>query len=180
MSTPQPPSPAGPDDERGGMSGLQRAMIVLGAIAVLLLAFVLVQSGGDDEDGGTTAAQTTATQQPTTATTTTTETETTTTTETETTTTEEPAEPTVPTIRVNGGEPQGGVRTLSFESGERIRFKVRSDAADEVHVHGYDETKAVPANQTVQLSFDASIEGRFEVEFHEAGTQIAELEVSPS
>ena len=199
MSTPQPPSSDGPDDERG-LSGLQRGMLVLAGLAALLLAFVIFQAAGDEGgDSGserTTAAQTaTATTETATTATTTTETETesetgattgeTATGETETesetgTTQTPPAAPTVPTIRVVNGQPRGGVRTLSFDKGERIRFRVRSNAADEVHVHGYDVTKAVPAGGSALLSFEATIEGRFEVELHEAGSQLAELEVAPA
>jgi hypothetical protein len=205
MSTPERP-PDGSDDERG-LSGLQRALLALAGIAALLLAFVIFQAAGD-EGGDSTSARTTAAPTATATTdtgatgteagttgaegetgttgeagTTTGETETETETETEgeTGTTEaRRAAPAVPTIRVVGGRPQGGVRTLSFERGERIRFRVRSDAADEVHVHGYDVTEAVPAGGTVLLSFEATIEGRFEVELHEAGSQLAELDVAPS
>jgi hypothetical protein len=202
MSTPQRPSRDGPDDERG-LSGLQRAMLVLAGLAALLLAFVILQSAGD-EGGDSTSERTTAAQTATATTdtgatgtetgttgaegetgTTTGETGTTTgetgETETETGTTQtRPAAPAVPTIRVVDGRPQGGVRTLSFDAGERIRFRVRSNTADEVHVHGYDVTKSVPGGGSALLSFEATIEGRFEVELHEAGTQVAELEVAPA
>jgi hypothetical protein len=52
--------------------------------------------------------------------------------------------------------------------------------ADEIHVHGYDLKKDVPKGGSVQFNFKASIEGRFEVELENAGTQIANLEVTPS
>jgi hypothetical protein len=47
-------------------------------------------------------------------------------------------------------------------------------------VHGYDLMKDVTAGGSVSFSFTASIEGRFEVELENAGTQIAELQVDPS
>jgi hypothetical protein len=81
---------------------------------------------------------------------------------------------------VVNGRPQGGVERLEFTRGERVRFKVRSDVADEVHVHGYDVSKNVAAGGSVTFSFPATIEGRFEVELEAAHTQIAELEVEPS
>jgi hypothetical protein len=34
--------------DRKGLSGLQRAAIIVGAVAVLVVAYVLIQSGGDD------------------------------------------------------------------------------------------------------------------------------------
>jgi heme/copper-type cytochrome/quinol oxidase subunit 2 len=57
---------------------------------------------------------------------------------------------------------------------------VISDTADEVHVHGYDLKQDVPAGGETQLEFEATIEGRFEVELENAGTQIANLDVTPS
>ncbi len=45
-----------------------------------------------------------------------------------------------------------------------MRFRVESDVADEIHVHGYDLKKDVPAGGSVSFSFPASIEGVFEVE----------------
>src|SRR5919107_1926457 len=78
-----------------------------------------------------------------------------------------------------GGEPQGGVKRLTFEKGDRIRFRVVSDVADEVHVHGYDIHADVEAGGRATLSFDATIEGRFEVELEGRGTEIVELEVTP-
>ena len=57
---------------------------------------------------------------------------------------------------------------------------VRSDVADEVHIHGYDLTQDVPAGGSVRFSFAADIEGVFEIELEERKEQIAELRVSPS
>jgi hypothetical protein len=91
----------------------------------------------------------------------------------------EDASGSVPTIEVKNEEPVGGVQELEFESGEEIRFRVSSDAAEEIHVHGYDIAKEVPAGGTVEFSFPAEIEGIFEVELEALGTQIAELRVNP-
>jgi hypothetical protein len=89
------------------------------------------------------------------------------------------AKPVVPAIVVRDGAPVGGVQELSFEAGERIRFDVRSDSADELHVHGYDVERALPAGRTVRVDFPASIEGLFEAELHGSGEQIAELRIEP-
>jgi hypothetical protein len=88
--------------------------------------------------------------------------------------------PQTETITVRGGKPVGGVRELSFESGERVRFVVRSDVADEVHVHGYDLTKDVEAGGSVKFNFKAKLEGVFEVELESRKEPIAELKVRPS
>ena len=203
MTTPENPPPGGEDPGRG-LSGVQRAGLVLGALGVLLIVFVILQ-GGDDSgnEPSSSAPQTTATQTATTTTETTATESTTTEDSTTGSTTEDdgsgsggsgtddsgsetgttettPSAPTVPTIRVVNGQPQGGVRRLEFDKGDRVRFKVRSDVADEIHVHGYDLSKDVTAGGTVSFSFDATIEGRFEIELENAHTLIAELEVDPS
>lgn len=85
----------------------------------------------------------------------------------------------MPTIVVRDGEPVGGVEELEFTAGEEIRFKVSSDAAEEIHVHGYDIAEEVPAGGTVEFDFPAEIEGIFEVELEELGVQILELRVNP-
>lgn len=89
------------------------------------------------------------------------------------------AEPSVPTIVVRGGKPVGGVEELDFDAGEEVRFAVRSDTRDELHIHGYDVERQLPAGRTVRVRFPASIEGIFEAELHGSGEQIAELRVNP-
>jgi hypothetical protein len=87
--------------------------------------------------------------------------------------------PVVPVIVIEGGEPVGGVRDLSFDEGDRIRFKVESDVSDEIHVHGYDLMKDVEAGGSVTFDFPATIEGVFEAELEERKQPIAELTVNP-
>ena len=90
------------------------------------------------------------------------------------------AQPAVKTVRVVGGKPQGGLQTVSFVKGDRVRLRVVSDVADEIHVHGYDLKKDVAKGGSVEFTFPATIEGVFEVELENAGVQIANLEVRPS
>jgi hypothetical protein len=82
-------------------------------------------------------------------------------------------------IVVRNGEPVGGVQELEYSAGEQVRFTVRSDVADEIHVHGYDLMKDVPAGGSVSFSFPAELEGIFEVELEGRKEQIAELRVNP-
>jgi hypothetical protein len=91
----------------------------------------------------------------------------------------EPDEPAITTILVRNGKPVGGVQELSYDAGERVRFGVRSDAADELHVHGYDVEEELPAGRPVRVEFPATIEGVFEAELHGSGEQIAELRIEP-
>lgn len=90
-----------------------------------------------------------------------------------------PAEAKVPTIVVRDGEPVGGVQELEYSAGETIRFRVSSDKAEEVHVHGYDIAKEVPAGGTVEFDFPAELEGIYEAELEGLGVQIIELRVNP-
>ena len=84
-----------------------------------------------------------------------------------------------PTIVFKGGKPVDGVDELDYAKGERAQFRVRSDVADEVHVHGYDIIKDVEAGGSVSFDFQADIDGLFEVELEGSQTQIAELRVEP-
>lgn len=85
----------------------------------------------------------------------------------------------LPTIVVRDGEPVGGVEQLEYTAGEDIRFKVESDQAEEIHLHGYDVMKDVPAGGSVTFDVPAEIEGIFEAEMEGAGVQIAEIQVNP-
>jgi hypothetical protein len=150
-------------------SPLARGAIALAAVAAVVILFVVLAGGDDDEKDATTAATTTqarTTPQAATG-------------EQGATGGGEPTAPQVERIVVRDGRPSGGVKRLELESGERARFVVESDVADEVHVHGYDVSRDVPAGGSVRFNFPADIEGVFEVELEQRGQQIAELRVSP-
>jgi hypothetical protein len=95
----------------------------------------------------------------------------------------EPRETPTPTPEPTAAPPpllkSGEVRELEFTEGERVRFRVRSDVEEEIHVHGYDETFDIPADRTVTISFPAELTGIYEIEFHGSGEQIASLKVEP-
>ena len=55
----------------------------------------------------------------------------------------------MPTIQIKDGEPVGGIQDLSFDKGEDIKFRVESDAAWEIHFHGYDIPMDVEAGGSV-------------------------------
>lgn len=82
-------------------------------------------------------------------------------------------------IVIENGKPVGGIAQLTYNKGEEVRFKVDSDVADEVHVHGYDIMKDVKAGGTVSFDFPATIEGVFEAELEGRKEQILELTVNP-
>jgi hypothetical protein len=140
-------------------SNAVRTGVVLATIGVAIVLFVVL-NGGDDDTTKTTPATTQATG-PTG----------------QKTTTEASEKPV--TITVAKAKPVGGVKDLEYTKGERVRFVVRSDVSDEVHVHGYDLMKDVQAGGSVRFDFPAKLEGVFEVELESRKEQIAELRVSP-
>jgi hypothetical protein len=152
------------------MTPRTRIAIVAVAVVALVVAFIAA-SGSDDKKSPTSDTVPTASTVGTTVQTTPAGTTTTTTT-----TTPKPA---TPVVTVVGAKPQGGVKRLTFAKGGTIRFTVKSDVSDEIHVHGYDVHKDVKAGGSVTFAIPAKIDGRFVVELESRGTQIAELEVEP-
>jgi FtsP/CotA-like multicopper oxidase with cupredoxin domain len=161
------------------MSRNQRIALVAAAVAVAVLAFVIAQPG-DDEDGGESATTTPA--------------------QAETggsngggatspTETEEPPppppEPEVTRIRMRDGAVVGGAQDIEVARGDTVRIVVASDAADEIHLHGYDITRNAAPGQPARFRFQADAEGAFEIESHvaaDAGRDplVARLVVEPS
>ena len=88
--------------------------------------------------------------------------------------------PRVESIRIRDGQPASGEsRTLTFESGDTVRLRFSSNAASEIHIHGYDKYVNVPAGGSARTRFEADAEGIFEVEDHGTGALLAKLEVRP-
>jgi hypothetical protein len=145
------------------------------AVLVAALALAACGCGGGEGAGDTTATVTTE------ATGTTERTETTETAPPTTTETEAPptAAPFTIAIVVEGGQPRGGIARPSVNVGRRVRLSVRSDVAEEIHLHGYDIAQDVAAGGTAVIAFVADVPGRFEVELEHSGVQLAELTVTP-
>lgn len=156
----------------------RRLLILAGGVAAVVFLFLLLRPGGDDEE--TAAPGTTQSQATTTA-------ETETTVKTETSPPPPPPPPPPPKkpevavirITIRGAKPAGGIERAKVTQGRQVRFVVRSDVADHVHVHGYDLMRDVAPGKPARIGFRASIPGRFEVELEDRGLQIAELEVRP-
>ncbi|HEX6388902.1 MAG TPA: hypothetical protein VFZ89_05640 [Solirubrobacteraceae bacterium] len=153
-----------------------RVALILAALAVLVGGFFLARDSDDDGDDAadtplvTTETETVPTSEVTISVPAPTTTQPTTT---------QPAAPAIETISVRDGKPVGGVQELRFDKGERVRFRVRSDVAEEVHVHGYDIAKDVAAGGSVTFSFDAEFDGKYEVELEHSAVQIASLTIEP-
>jgi len=129
------------------------------ACACLLAATAVAGCGSNDS---TTASSTETTTETTTTDTTTTVAE----------------EPTVVNIVVVNAAPQGGIVRQTVNKGDRVVLVVKSDVADEIHLHGYDLSRDVTAGGTARLPFTATLPGRFEVELESRGVQIADLTVN--
>ena len=154
-------------------------MLVVAALAVAVIAFILVSPGSDDESGERAAQTTTETQTETEV-----ETEAETVTETET-APEPPPQPSVTRIQIQGGQVVGGPKQIETAKGDPVRIVVAADAADEIHLHGYDITKNAAPGAPARFSFKANLEGVFEIESHtaeDAGQNplVANLVVNPS
>ena len=145
------------------MSRAQR-LTFLGIAAIIAVVAVIVLSGGGDETDKVADATATPTATPSA-------------------TASGTAEPTAtPKPKPKPKPPllqAGSERTLSFDQGDTIRFRVRHGEAEEVHVHGYDIKKDLAANETANVSFEASIPGIFEIELEHSGTPLGRLKVEP-
>jgi hypothetical protein len=145
------------------MSRAQR-LTFLGIAAIIAVVAVIVLSGGGDETDKAADATATPTATPSATASGTAEA----------TATPTPKPKPKPPLLLAGSE-----RTLSFDQGDTVRFRVRHDEAEEVHVHGYDIKKDLAANETANVSFEASIPGIFEIELEHSGTPLGRLKVEP-
>jgi FtsP/CotA-like multicopper oxidase with cupredoxin domain len=150
------------------MSQRNRALAVLGAVLVLVIAFVLLRPGDDNitnnEPAATVAAPATTTPSasaPTTSTAAAT------------------PRPKVAVVRAVGLKPVGGIKPIKVNKGDTVRFTVTSDRPENVHLHGYDVEKPVAPGKPARYVFTADIEGIFEVELEESGVQLIKLQVDP-
>lgn len=80
-------------------------------------------------------------------------------------------------VTVAGGKVTGDTGRVKVRLGSRVRLTVLSDAADEIHVHGYDLTQSVSVNQPAQLELVADKPGIFTVELHDARLELTRLQV---
>lgn len=71
------------------------------------------------------------------------------------------------------GELAPSQRLVAVLKGDRLRWRISSDSAGELHLHGYRLSVHVQPGQTVELAFTAHATGRFPVEWHPAGDPAA-------
>ncbi|SEP06919.1 hypothetical protein [Trujillonella endophytica] len=80
-------------------------------------------------------------------------------------------------VDVSGGRVTGDTGRVPVELGERVTLTVTVDAADELHLHGYDLTAELVPGEPAVVTFPADIPGVFEAELHDAGTVLLSLQV---
>jgi hypothetical protein len=69
-------------------------------------------------------------------------------------------------VQLTGGQASGDTGRVPVAVGTPVTLSITSDAADEVHVHGYDLEATLTPGTPAEISFDAGIPGVFEVELH--------------
>ena len=96
-----------------------------------------------------------------------------------TTTTTAASMPRTITVVVESGRPRGGIARPTVAKGDKVVVVVRTDAGEEVHLHGYDIEKPVTPGTPVRIPFTANLPGRFELELHHPDALLAVIEVKP-
>jgi pyruvate/2-oxoglutarate dehydrogenase complex dihydrolipoamide acyltransferase (E2) component len=142
------------------MSMRQRLIFLVLAVVIAVGAVVLLSGSGDSTEQAdaptatptptaTAAAGETATPEP------------------------QEAEPAAPLLT------PASEQDVEATEGDEVVLRVRAPEDDEVHVHGYDIERELPAGKTVTLRFKATITGIFEIELHHSGAALGRLKVNP-
>lgn len=90
----------------------------------------------------------------------------------------EPAADVSIAVVVADGTVSPNAEDVKVKQGQTVRVTIRSDVAESIHVHGYDETAAADAGKPGEVTFTADVKGVFEVETHDSGKLVAKLIVS--
>lgn len=68
---------------------------------------------------------------------------------------------------------------IEVAEGDRVTLRFTSDAPLELHLHGYDLEAEVAPDEPAELSFEADLTGRFEIEDHDEEEALGALLVQP-
>jgi len=68
---------------------------------------------------------------------------------------------------------------ISVEEADQVTLRWTSDTPVEVHLHGYDLEEEVSPGEETDLSFEANLTGRFDIEDHATETELGALLVQP-
>jgi hypothetical protein len=89
----------------------------------------------------------------------------------------ETADVTINVIVANGKVNPSGA-TVKVKAGQTVLVTAVSDAAEELHIHGYDKELELAPGKPNSVKFTANMKGTFEVETHKSGKLVAKLVVS--
>lgn len=142
------------------MSTGRRLAVLAGVVVAAIAVLVIARGGSDDTTTTTNTAATTSTGA---------------------TTTKTAPKPSIPVhrITVKNAKPVGGIEQIKVNKGDQIRLVIKSDTADEIHIHGYDLHKDVEAGGSARFAFKATSDGNYEIELEGRKEQIAQLTVEP-
>lgn len=87
-----------------------------------------------------------------------------------------PAQRTV-TVTVTGSRVTPAPRTVELAVGETMTLTVTSDHADQLHVHGFDIEKELPAGTPVSVELTGESPGVYEVETHHPELRLLKIAV---
>jgi hypothetical protein len=72
-----------------------------------------------------------------------------------------------------------GPTVIKVHKNDEVIINLNADAADELHLHGYDLHIKMRPNETATLKFTANKTGRFGYELHHSKAELGALEVYP-
>jgi plastocyanin len=81
-------------------------------------------------------------------------------------------------VTVANGKVNPSGASIKVKAGQTVLVTAVSDAADEVHIHGYDKELPLTPGKPASVKFTADMKGTFEIETHESGKLVAKLIVS--
>lgn len=76
-------------------------------------------------------------------------------------------------LTITGNAAPSKPRVLRVEKDDLVRLRVTSDAAGEVHLHGYRFEMKLAPGMPQELAFKARATGRYRIEWHPAGAASA-------
>ena len=80
-------------------------------------------------------------------------------------------------VAVKDGKVTPATHREPVSKGDTVKLIVTTDTADAVHVHGVDIEKATSPGKPVTITFVAKDPGIYDVETHDSGLQLLQLEV---
>jgi hypothetical protein len=81
-------------------------------------------------------------------------------------------------VTVTAGKVTTDKSRVKIKRGQSVALTITSDRADELHVHGYDITEKLTAGKPTTVTFEANLNGVWEVELHDAHKVLVRLEVA--